>query len=147
MDRNTEREIEWDCTQVVIQFYNALDARRYDDLVALFAEDGSWNRQGEDTTGRDAIMAAMQERPGPENQQIRHMATNIQVFIADADHARTQEYVTIYRHDSDTPIKGPAPMDGPGIIFLYEDEMVRAPEGWKIINKKGRPLLRRQKAD
>lgn len=140
-----EREIEWDCTQVVIQFYNNLDARRYDALVDLFTEDGTWVRQGEETTGHDAIMAAMVARPGAENQQIRHMATNIQVTIVDQNTARTQEYITIYRHDSEEPIKGPAPMEGgPGIIFLYEDEMTRTAAGWKMTNKKGRPLLRRK---
>ncbi|MDP6173680.1 MAG: nuclear transport factor 2 family protein [Rhodospirillales bacterium] len=145
MERSTERDIEWDCTQVIIQFYNDLDARRYDTLVGLFAPDGIWMRQGEEVKGRDKIMEIMAGRPGAENQQIRHMVSNIQVSVVDENTANTQQYVTIYRHDSDEPIKGPAPMEGgPGIIFLYEDEMMRTPDGWKISHKKGRPLLRKK---
>ena len=59
MDRDQERAIEWDCTQIVNKFYNSLDARRYDDLVNCFTEDGVWKRQGNELQGRAAILSAM----------------------------------------------------------------------------------------
>ena len=139
MEREKERIIEWDCAQVVNRFYNSLDARLYDDLVICFSEDGVWKRQGNELRGHEAIMAAMHERS--LNLVIRHVVTNIAVTVLDEDHAATQEYVTIYRHDTDEEIDGPAPLDGPGVIFLYRDKMVRSKDGWKISDKRGKPIM------
>ena len=62
MNREAERAIEWDCTQLIISFYMLLDEKRYDDLANLFAEDGAWVRLGEELTGPKNIVAAMAER-------------------------------------------------------------------------------------
>jgi hypothetical protein len=139
MNRDQERAIEWDCTQVVNKFYNSLDARRYDNLVNCFTEDGIWKRQGNELQGRAAILSAMEERG--EHLVIRHIVTNIAVTIEDADHVSTAEYVTIYRYDSDEKLEGPAPLDGPGVIFLYQDKMVRTESGWQMSDKRGRPIM------
>ena len=139
MDRDQERAIEWDCAQVVNKFYCSLDARRYDELVNCFTPDGVWKRQGNELQGRDAIMAAMEERG--ENLVIRHIVTNVQVTIEDENSASTSEYITIYRHDSDEKLEGPAPLDGPGVIFLYQDKMVRSEDGWQMTDKRGRPIM------
>ena len=129
MEREKERGIEWDCAQVVTRFYNSLDAGRYDELVDLFAEDGTWKRQGEVLEGRDAIMAAMQDRE--EGMVIRHCVTNLDIRVLDEDNAESAEYVTIYRHISEEKLDGPAPLEGPGVIFLYREKLVRTDNGWK----------------
>lgn len=139
MEREKERKIEWDCTQVVNKFYNSLDARLYDDLMECFTEEGIWKRQGNELRGHEAILAAMHARS--PNLVIRHIVTNISVTIHDEDHAETQEYVTIYRYDSEQQIDGPAPLDGPGVIFLYQDKMVRSKDKWKISDKRGKPIM------
>ena len=145
MDLTFQREIEWDCSQVVVQFYNHLDARRYDDLVALFAADGVWKRQGKELDGQAAIMEAMQARV--EFLVIRHIVTNIQITVEDENNASSAEYVTVYRYDSDEKLDGPAPLDGPGVIFLYQDKLVRTGDGWKIKDKRGRPIMLKKKKD
>ncbi len=145
MDLTFQREIEWDCSQVVVQFYNHLDARRYDDLVALFAADGVWKRQGKELDGQAAIMEAMQARG--EFLVIRHIVTNIQITVEDENNASSAEYVTVYRYDSDEKLDGPAPLDGPGVIFLYQDKLVRTGDGWKIKDKRGRPIMLKKKKD
>ena len=139
MDRDKEREIEWDCTQTVNKFYNALDQRQYDVLVNCFTEDGVWKRQGKELEGREKIMEAMEDRS--ENLVIRHVVTNIEVSIIDVNEAETSEYVTIYRFDGDEKLEGPAPLDGPGVIFLYQDKMLRTEAGWKIRDKRGKPIM------
>jgi hypothetical protein len=144
MDRQQQRDIEWDCAQVVTRFYNALDASRYDDLVDQFAPDGIWKRQGEELAGRDVILAAMQARS--DTQVIRHVVTNIEINVVDEDNASSAEYVTIYRHDSGEKLDGPAPLDGPGVIFLYQDKLIRTGDGWKIADKRGRPIMLRKRA-
>ncbi|MBT3990328.1 MAG: SnoaL-like domain-containing protein [Rhodospirillaceae bacterium] len=144
MDRDQERAIEWDCAQVVNKFYCLLDARNYDDLVNCFVADGVWKRQGNELEGRDAIMAAMQERG--DTLVIRHIVTNIQVTIHDENTVSTSEYVTIYRYDSDEKLEGPAPLDGPGVIFLYQDKMTKTDSGWQMTDKRGRPIMLKKKA-
>ncbi len=144
MDREKERAIEWDCVQVVNKFYNALDGRRYDALASCFTEGGVWKRQGKELQGRDAIMAAMRGRG--ENLVIRHVVTNIEVIIEDTDHASTAEYVTIYRYDGEEKLEGPAPLEGPGVIFLYKDKMVRTDGGWLISDKRGRPIMLKKRS-
>lgn len=143
MDREEERKIEWDCAQVVNRFYNSLDDRRYEALTDCFMEDGVWKRQGKELHGRDAIMSAMEERG--DNLVIRHVVTNIEVNIQDSDHVSTSEYVTIYRYDGDEKTEGPAPLDGPGVIFLYKDKMQRTDSGWKISDKRGKPIMLRKR--
>ncbi len=143
MEREKERGIEWDCAQVVTRFYNSLDAGRYDELVDLFAEDGTWKRQGEVLEGRDAIMAAMQDRE--EGMVIRHCVTNLDIRVLDEDNAESAEYVTIYRHIGEEKLDGPAPLEGPGVIFLYREKLVRTDNGWKIAGKAGRPVMLRKR--
>ncbi len=46
MNRDEARAIEWDCAQILIRFFNEFDARHYGEMVALFAPDGVWHRQG-----------------------------------------------------------------------------------------------------
>jgi hypothetical protein len=98
-----------------------------------------WKRQGNELQGRDAIMAAMEERG--ETLVIRHIVSNVQVTIEDENNASTSEYITIYRYDSDEKLEGPAPLDGPGVIFLYQDKMVRNDDGWQMTDKRGRPIM------
>ncbi len=143
MDSGLRRDIEWDCSRVVIQFYNNLDAKQYDDLVDLFEADGVWKRQGKELEGQAAIMTAMQARG--EFLVIRHVVTNIQIIVEDENNASSAEYVTIYRFDSEEKLDGPAPLDGPGVIFLYQDKLVRTDSGWKIKDKRGRPIMVKKK--
>jgi SnoaL-like domain len=74
MDRESERAIEWDCTRLVISFYNLLDEKRYRELADLFAVDGAWVRLGRELIGPKAIVEAMGERG---NWLTAHVVSNI----------------------------------------------------------------------
>ena len=42
MDEGRRRAIEWDCTRTLTRFINALDARDYETMAGLMAENGVW---------------------------------------------------------------------------------------------------------
>ena len=82
MDRNDQRAIEWDCTQLLIRFYSLLDEKNYEALADLFADDGVWVRLGRELVGGPAILAAMSER---DDWLTAHLVSNIRIDIIDAD--------------------------------------------------------------
>ena len=56
------RTIEWDCTRVLIRFFNYFDQWRYQNMADLFVPDGVWHRQGKALQGRAEILAALTAR-------------------------------------------------------------------------------------
>jgi hypothetical protein len=137
MDRDSARSIEWDCAQLLIRFYNLLDAKRYAEMASLFTADGVWVRLGQELVGPAAILAAMQER---DDWLTAHVVSNIEVRIADAGHAETSQYVTLYRHENWTA-KGPAPVIPPMGILHHRDQLVREDETWKFKRKTSRAIM------
>lgn len=101
MDRNLEREIEWDCQRVLLRFYDEFDRGNYAAMVAMFADDGVWHRAGK-ALAKQRIAAELQLRPS--RQRVRHVLTNILVEALDRDHADARCYLTVYRNqDLDRP--------------------------------------------
>ena len=95
MTRDEARAIEWDCAQILIRFFNEFDGWRYREMVALFAPDGVWHRQGRALRGAEAILAVLAQRS--TTQTVRHVVTNVQVTALDADTAKSLLYVTAYQ--------------------------------------------------
>lgn len=101
LDRGAQREIEWDCQRVMLQFYDAFDRGDYPSMVAMFAAGGVWHRAGKALT-RDRIAAELELRPA--RQRVCHVLSNILVDARDADHAGVRCYLTAYRNrDVDRP--------------------------------------------
>ena len=138
MDRNEARAIEWDCTQLLIKFYNLLDEKRYEDLTGLFAEDGVWVRLGEELKGPAGILEAMRER---EDWLTAHLVSNIQITILDPNKVETCQYVTLYRIEGHEPSKGPASVVLPMGILRHRDTLVRDGEVWKFQRKTSRAVM------
>jgi hypothetical protein len=139
MDRETARAIEWDCTQLVIRFYGALDGKRYQDLVGLFTEDGVWVRLGKELVGPKNMLAEMNER---DDWLTAHIVSNIEINIVDADRVETSQYVTLYRHEGwDPAVKGPAPVILPMGILHHRDQIVRDGGVWKFKRKTSRAVM------
>jgi hypothetical protein len=138
MDREVERAIEWDCTQLLIKFYMSLDEKRYDDLANLFAEDGSWVRLGRELVGPKAIVTEMAER---EDWLTAHLINNIQIEIVDADNVDTSQYITLYRQEGWEGEDGPAPVVLPLGILRHRDKLVRVDGTWKFKRKTSRAIM------
>ena len=128
--REAERAIEWDCAQVLTRFFNDFDQWRYADMADLFAEDGVWLRQGQALAGRAAILAALAQRS--TTQRVRHVVTNLQIDVIDADTAASLLYVTAYRHDSGAMEAQPPRIRAPYLLLVVPGRLRRTKAGWKI---------------
>lgn len=138
MERDQERAIEWDCTQLLYEFYACLDEKRYDDLGNLFVEDGAWVRLGKELVGPAAIKAAMAER---DDWLTAHLVTNARILVRDADHADTIQYITLYRQEGVDPSAGPSPVVPPLGILRHKDQLVRSGGKWKFKRKTSRAMM------
>lgn len=127
--RAPARAIEWDCAQLLTGFFNAFDAFRYDDMVALFAPDGVWHRQGKALRG-SAIREALEARS--RTQTVRHVVTNIQITVKDERHADSLLYLTAYMADTGSRPTEPPPISAPSLLLDVPGKLVLTPQGWRI---------------
>ena len=66
MTRAEEIAIEWECARLINRYALLNDAGRWDELVALYAEDGLMTRPtapDAPIVGREALLAAFTARP------------------------------------------------------------------------------------
>lgn len=130
-DRAVARATEWDCTRLLIRFFNAFDAFRYDEMAAMFAPDGVWHRQGKALHGRAAILAALDERSA--TQTVRHVVTNIDVTASAADDAQFLLYLTAYADDRGVAPDGEPPIiAAPFLLLTVPGSCVRIDGKWRI---------------
>ena len=83
--------------EVMARYCHALDAGRFDDVAALFAEDGEWTTDYDSATGRDAI-EAMLTRNVPkkgEGPQRKHYITNIIIKVDNETASAVSDYLII----------------------------------------------------
>jgi len=111
-------------------FFYCLDERHYDELIAVFAADGVWYRQGERLQGHAAIGRALYARS--TTQRIRHVVTNAFVADSDGDKATVKAYMTAYRHDDGKPSDGVPRIPGPFRLNLVSTVFRRVDGGWLI---------------
>ncbi|MCZ4314329.1 nuclear transport factor 2 family protein [Comamonadaceae bacterium G21597-S1] len=130
MDRETARAIEWDCTRVLLRFYDCFDRWDYAAMVAFYAPDGLWHRAGQDLRGRAAILNALAQRA--RTQTVRHVLTNILVTPLDATHAEASCYVTAYRHDDGKPAVKPPIIAMPALLVQVAAQLTQVQEEWLI---------------
>ena len=129
ISRETARAIEWDGARTLTRFFNYFDQWRYDDMVALFAPDGVWHRQGKALRG-EAILAALNARS--RTQTVRHVITNIQVDVVDAAAADFVLYVTAYMHDTGTKSLSPPKIQAPYLLLVVPGGLVKIGDDWKV---------------
>ncbi len=150
MDDNERRMIEWECAHNTIRFYNRLDAVRGEEAAALFAKDGTWYRDGDNSgwTGRAEIAAHVNRLPergnpkiAPEDRMVFHLVTNVEVTVIDPETAEVRALTTI--------IPGPRGKSGEigttsGVTAVFPTHEVhkKTDEGWKIMSKKTARALR-----
>lgn len=141
MERDQERQIEIDCQRTIIRFFNRLDGRDYDGLVALLAPDGVWHRRGQPLQGREAVMAAMRARS--ETLLINHLVSNLEVAVVSASEATARSIVTVYNDPGKNGTDLPRPLVGPWSV--YEFTQILRPDGdtWLIAEQKSRVLFKR----
>lgn len=129
---------EWACAQVTLDFFYALDMRRYSDVADLMASDGIWFRQGAELLGPEGVLAALNARP--VSRTTCHIISNLRVELnneAKPPRARTCFYLTAYDND--------AAQDSPALRLVAIrdccDELIKTEAGWRISEKRSRRHL------
>ncbi|MBL0421919.1 nuclear transport factor 2 family protein [Ramlibacter sp. AW1] len=127
------------CTRLCIDFCNHIDARRYNEWLDLFTEDGVLDRMGTPVTGRAGLAAFLQARPAMV--ETRHLCTNVRVELTSADEATGFCYALFFQGTSDGP-GGPATATGAPGVVEYHDRYRRTPQGWRIQERRIRMAIR-----
>ncbi len=141
MDREREREIEWDCQKVLRQYYLHVDQRNYDEAVLLFTPDIRWQVMGLDLHGREAVRGSF---GGLAESTIRHVLTNTVVTVLDENNAESISYNTIYV-EKGFPDDGPISYDGPDRLGTQYAKLRRTDEGWRISERGSGPAFKRDR--
>jgi 3-phenylpropionate/cinnamic acid dioxygenase small subunit len=130
-DRSTLRaraqrlEDEREIRELLTRLVQLSDQRRFEDYVALFTDDATFEIVGQSLErGIAEIRAATRARwdatPGGIG---RHLLTNFIVEV-EGDSARARSYITIVgRGDGEPRIAG---------MGAYEDMLMRTPAGWRL---------------
>lgn len=123
------RAIEADCARLVALYANLNDAARWDEVAALYAEDGVMVRPtapDAPVSGRAAILAAFRARPP---RVTRHVCSNVVIDVDSVDSARGESAMLLFTG-------GPAPLVG-----SFHDRFVRTAQGWRFAERRGSLLF------
>jgi hypothetical protein len=138
-----QRAIEWACTRLMVQFAEYNDRQDYEALAALFDERGRFARPTDPNTvieGRANILKAFRSRP--KGRLTQHLCSNLLVTAETTDRARGSCRIMLYTADVSQAPEGALGIkaDPRQLIGVYEDRFVRAPEGWRFAERRGRVL-------
>ena len=110
--------------EVLAEYCFRLDGARYDEMAALFTEDGTWDTAFGAATGRAAIAQQARDiraRAGDNRPRAVHLVTNIAIAL-DGGRAEVRSNWTVVQNSSDGPKIG----SGGG----YADQMVKHDGRW-----------------
>jgi hypothetical protein len=133
-----DHEAEMACQRLVIASYSLMDQGRYEETAALFTQDAIWVRGGKPVSGRDAILASLNQRPDADLS--RHLVTNILVdLMSDSEGTATACFV---------PLRGTKREDGsvatPSITNIGDlaYRFRREANGWLIAHLQPRIIFK-----
>jgi hypothetical protein len=125
MTADERRAIEQDCARLVALYANLNDAARWEDVAALYVEDGRMARPtapDDWIVGRDAILTAFRSRPA---RTTRHVCSNIVIDVLDESHASGESAMLLFTGDG-------APKVG-----SFHDRFVRVQGEWRFAERRG----------
>jgi SnoaL-like domain len=137
MDDKTE--IAHECAQLVYRAARFTDAADWEQLAALFAEDGRLSRPSDPANpivGRANILASLRARPARTS---RHLVTNILVDISSATTAHLSSTVTLITGLAPT---GAGPVKANKILVgSFEDDVILSVSRWRFARRDGAMVL------
>jgi hypothetical protein len=116
--------------ELMAEYCFRLDEGRYDDMAALFTEDGTWDTAFGKASGRAAIakLAADIRTPaGADRPRAAHLVTNI-VIVLEGERAGVRSNWMVMQNSPDGPKIGSG--------GAYRDEIVRRDGRWLIDYRK-----------
>lgn len=134
------RDIEWDVQRVIVKMTRHLDLRELEAFASYFTEDGIWIRRGRNSEGRAAIIEDT-DKIRTDTLVIRHVLTNFNVTIHDADHVDCITYMSGYRTDPGPDFDGPFVPFTSRAVWEYHDQLRRTSEGWRVSQRIAKPVF------
>jgi SnoaL-like protein len=110
--------------ELMAEYCFRLDDGRYEDMAALFTEDGTWDTAFGKATGRPAIAElarGIRARAGAQRPRAAHLVTNI-VISLDGAHAEVRSNWVVMQNSAHGPMIG----SGGG----YADQIVQQDGRW-----------------
>jgi hypothetical protein len=131
-------EIEHECKALSSAFAYHLDRREYQKLADLFAPDGVWIRHYVPLRGREAILAAMAERPS--TQFTRHVTTGFHFTeVTETRASAVSINMSYFSFQAETL---PAPYEPEKAMLLdFVDTYIKTEAGWRFLERDTRMVL------
>ena len=129
MTADERRAIEHDCARLIALYANLNDEARWDEVAALYADDGVMVRPtapDAPTQGRAAILAAFKARPA---RVTRHVCSNVVIDVDSETTARGVSAMLLF-----TGAAGP-------LVGSFHDRFVRTADGWRFAERRGSLLF------
>ena len=126
MSPDERRAIEWECTRLINLYANLNDAGRWEEVAALYAEDGLMTRPtapDDPIVGREALLAGFKSRP-PRTSQ--HIVGNIVIDVESETEARGYSVILLF-----------TAADKPPLVGSYRDRFRLTGEGWRFAERRG----------
>jgi hypothetical protein len=120
--------------EVFAEYCFRLDGGQYDDMAALFTEDGTWETAFGSGTGRAAIAGLARDiraKAGDNRPRAIHLVTNI-VIALNGDTAEVRSNWTVVQNAPAGDSSGPRIGSGGG----YYDRMVKQGGKWFFAHRK-----------
>lgn len=125
MSPEATRAVEADCARLIARYANLNDAARWDELAALYADDGLMTRPSAPDApviGRAAILAAFQARPA---RQTRHVCSNVVIDVESPSTARGESAMVLFQPE------------GAPLVGSFHDRFVLTADGWRFAERRG----------
>jgi hypothetical protein len=126
MSPEQRRAIEWECTRLINHYANLNDQARWEDVAALYTEDGLMTRPtapDAPVVGREALLESFRARP-PRTSQ--HICANIVVEVESEASAQAFSVILLFTGK-----------DAPPIVGNYRDRFALTGEGWRFTERRG----------
>jgi len=123
--RDERRAIEWDCARLVSLYANLNDTARWEDVAALYTEDGIMARPTSPDApivGRAAILAAFRGRPP---RKTRHLCSNVVIDVLSSTDACGESAMVLFT------------AEGPPLAGSFHDRFVLTTDGWRFAERRG----------
>lgn len=129
MKAKDRRAIEADCARLIALYANLNDEARWDEVAALYAEDGVMVRPtapDAPTVGREAILAAFKARPP---RVTRHVCSNVVIDVESDDAARGVSAMLLFTGAAEP------------LVGSFHDRFVLTADGWRFAERRGSLLF------
>jgi len=140
-----EREIIFECQQLVTDYAYYRDLRDPEKFADIFTADARLQVRGQWNEGRQALRDHINS--DDKNTVSMHLMTTIKIFPEDENSATGVSYVAVAHEPRGADTSAPVPLDNFVVVGKYHDTFVRTDDGWKISERSFTPIFRKPATD